>query len=229
MSVLDLLFPRKCLGCKRTGSYFCADCLNFLSLEQKEICPICERPAFGGLTHPRCKNKYSLDGLTGVFAYKGLIKSAITKLKYRFISDLAKELVDVFVSFCGENKIFSDLCRKSGIILVPIPLHRRRENWRGFNQSALLGRLIAKNLGLAFSPDMLIRIKNTTPQMQLKEKERMENIKNAFSCSSNISISLSPNILLFDDVWTTGSTLKEAGGVLKRNGIKFVWGLTLAR
>lgn len=230
MNLLDLFFPKKCLGCGKTGGYFCAECLNFVSPASERICPVCEKPSIGGLTHPRCRTFTSLDGLTSVFAYKGIIKKAITKLKYKFVSDIASDLVEIFLSFCGEDKTFSRICQQSKIVLVPIPLHPQRKKWRGFNQSELLGKMIADNLSIKFLPDLLIRIKNTTPQVNLREKERKVNIKDAFSLSLNSQLLINNySILLFDDVWTSGATLKEACKTLKRSGAKMVWGLTLAR
>ncbi|MFZ5365855.1 MAG: ComF family protein [Patescibacteria group bacterium] len=228
--VLDFFFPKKCLGCGKTGGYFCPECLNFVSLDPQRICPVCERLSIGGRTHPGCQTQTTLDGLTSIFSYKGIIKKGISKLKYHFVSDLASDLVEIFLGLCGEDKTFSDFCLEKHPCLVPIPLHPRREKWRGFNQSALLGKMIAKNLNLDFAPDLIKRIKNTKPQIKLKEKERKENIKGAFRVSptSHFALLTSP-LILFDDVWTSGATLKEAGEVLKRAGAKKVWGLTLAR
>ncbi len=251
MEILDFLFPRRCLGCGKTGGYFCSDCLNLVSLDRERICPVCERPSIGGQTHPGCLTSTTLDGLTSIFAYKGIIKKGIAKLKYRFVSDLATDLVEVFLASCGEDKTFSAFCLKEHPVLVPIPLHPKREKWRGFNQSALLGKMIAENLGIDFSSDLLLRIKNTRPQIELKEKARQKNIKGAFSvnpratqeslqsyptvcvshnqCQSRPITVMPSNVLLFDDVWTSGATLKEAARILKRAGAKIVWGLTLAR
>jgi competence protein ComFC len=227
---LDLIFPKKCLGCGKTGGYFCPDCLNLVSLEPKRICPVCLEPSFGGLTHPGCGTPQSLDGLTSVFAYQGVIKKATTKLKYQFVSDLAQDLVELFLSFCGEDKIFSHLCRQKGIILVSIPLHSSRKRWRGFNQAELLGKMIASNLDLKFLPDVLKRVRRTKPQVRLNKKARKENIRGAFELNSNHKSSIiNHSLIIFDDVWTSGATLKEATNALKRNGVKKVWGLTLAR
>jgi ComF family protein len=231
MDIFDFLFPKKCLGCGRTGGYFCADCLNFASLDRLQICPVCERPAIGGMTHPACKTRESLDGFTSIFTYKGVIRKGITKLKYNFVSDLASELVELFLSSCGEDESFTRFCRQRDVFLVSVPLHPARERWRGFSQTRLLGSLIAKNLDLQFLPDLLIRVKNTRPQVELDEKERKENIKDAFvinAKTSRFAIHTS-NLLLLDDVWTSGATLKEAGKTLKKGGAKTVWGLTLAR
>jgi ComF family protein len=227
---LDLIFPKKCLGCGKTGGYFCSDCLNLISLDPARICPVCERPALGGFTHPGCLSSYSLDGFTAVFAYRGLIKKAIKKLKYKFVSDLASDLVELFLSFCGEDKAFSQFCQQEKVFFVPIPLHPSRLRWRGFNQAELLGKMIVQNLGLRFSPNLLLRIKKTKPQVDLTEEERRKNIQGAFKLSNNYPLSIihSP-LIIFDDVWTSGATLREAAKVLKRNGAKKVWGLTMAR
>lgn len=229
MTILDFLFPRKCLGCGREGAYFCSQCLNYFSLDNKRICPVCEKPAIGGKTHFGCLLKYDLDGLTSIFDYKSLISKSITKLKYRFVTDLASELVEVFVSSCGEDPEIRNLCLKK-VSLVPIPLHKNRERWRGFSQTKLLGKMIAENLAVEFIPDLLVRTKDTKPQVGLGEFERTENIKNAFSVFTNPKF-LIPNsqIILFDDVWTSGATMKEAAKTLKKAGAKFVWGLTIAR
>lgn len=230
VNLVDLLFPRKCLNCGKEGGYFCSQCLNYLSLDNQRICPVCEKPSIGGHTHPRCLKKDSLDGLTSIFAYKGLIAKAITKLKYKFLYDIANDLVEVFLSSCGEDLAFCNYCQKEKPIFVPIPLHPSRLRWRGFNQSELLGKMIAKNLGLNFVPDLLVRTKNTKPQMELTEKQRQENIRDAFSVNYNSSFIIhNSSILVFDDVWTSGATIKEAGKILKTNGAKKVWGLTIAR
>jgi len=206
-------------------------------LKDKQICPICGEGALEGSTHKFCCRPFGLDGLTSIFAYKGPVARAIKKLKYKFVKDLAEELVELFLSFCGEEKLFSDFCCLSNTILVPIPLHSQRLRWRGFNQAELLGELIAGNLGIKFVPDLLIRVKDTKPQVELDRKDRQQNILGAFrrnpssqfarqSAEQVIRKSL---VLIFDDVWTTGATLKEAAKVLKRSGAKKVWGLTIAR
>jgi ComF family protein len=191
---------------------------------------MCEKGSLGGLTHPDCRRPFDLDGLTSIFAYKGVIEKAIKKLKYKFVRDLASDLVELFLSFGGEDKAFWDFCCQERVVLVPIPLHPRRLRWRGFNQAELLGGLIAKNLGIKFAPDLLLRVKNTKPQIELDKDQRQTNIRRAFALNRNCKLKIKNwNFILFDDVWTSGATLREAGKVLKRNGAKKVWGLTIAR
>lgn len=167
------------------------------------------------------------------------MKKAITKLKYKFVSDLSQDLVELFLSFCGEDKFFSNFCLSRGealrgsqenLFFMPVPLHPSRKRWRGFNQAELLGKMIAFNLGIKFLPEALKRVKKTKPQVKLNKEERKKNIQGAFELNSNYrSLVTNHQFILFDDVWTSGETLKEATRVLKRNGVKKVWGLTIAR
>lgn len=241
ISILDFLFPKSCFGCGEWGEYLCANCLNKIKLNNKRICPVCDRPAVGGKSHFLCQKKYNLDGLTSVFSYNGLLQKIIKKMKYRFIYDVYKVLVELLLTCLGEDLIFDWVISKKPI-LVPVPLHQARQRWRGFNQSEILGKEIAKNLGINFNSSLLTRIKNTQTQSLLSKKVREENIKNAFiintfevvAPSTLLRASWTPqswkttNFVLFDDVWTTGATLRECTKILKRGGANFVWGLTLA-
>lgn len=142
------------------------------------------------------------------------------------MTDLADELIDL--SVCLLKPDLFDTSKK--LILAPVPLHWYRKNWRGFNQTELLGEKIARKLKMKFSPDLLIRTRQTRPQTKLKEKERKVNVCGAFSVNKNSKFKIrNSKILLFDDVWTTGATMQECAEVLKRAGAKKVFGLTLAR
>ena len=167
----DFVFPKKCVGCNEWGDYLCSNCINFIKTNDNTICPACYNPSIYGLTHPGClwKHSYGLNGLTSIFEYKGVVKSVITKLKYRFVTDLGETILEMFLSFCGEDKAFTKFVRQKNVCLVPIPLHWTRKNWRGFNQAELLGEMIAKKLGIDFLADLLIRTKNTKPQSKLKK------------------------------------------------------------
>jgi ComF family protein len=229
VGLIDYLFPKTCINCGKNGAYFCSECINFASLDRERICPVCEKYSIGGLTHPACTTDKSLDGFTSVFAYKGIIKKGIGKLKYKFVSVIGSELVELFLSSLGEDKSFVKFCYQSKVILVPVPLHPIRERWRGFSQTKLLGKLVADNLGIEMV-DLLVRIKNTKPQVGLGENDRKKNIEGAFVINPKFQIlNFEFQIVLFDDVWTSGSTLKEAARTLKKAGAKNVWGLTLAR
>lgn len=157
-----------------------------------------------------------------VFKYKGVIRKAIVSLKYKFTSDVTEELVNATIDRLKPTK-FHD------ITLVPIPLYKQRENWRGFNQAELIGDKIARKLNWQFEPDLLIRLKNTHPQVNLKGDKRRKNLSGVFSVNSNCRLHIKHSVLLFDDVYTTGSTIKEAKNVLEKAGFKNIYSLTIAR
>ncbi len=227
MNLLDIFFPKFCVGCQGVGSYLCTSCTQ--QLTQKElICPECKTPALGGQTHPLCQTDEGLDGLWSLGAYQGALKDAIQKLKYRWVGDLAEPLVDTLINYWVYfsphllEKLIQD--RGEGWRIVPVPLHPKRQKWRGFNQSALLGQILAKRLGLPYH-QALIRTRYTTPQVTFKSQERRQNLKDAFQLQGEVP----QKAIVVDDVWTTGSTLQECCRTLKKEGCKVVWGLTLAR
>ncbi|KKQ08900.1 hypothetical protein A3E66_04725 [Candidatus Daviesbacteria bacterium RIFCSPHIGHO2_12_FULL_37_16] len=230
--LLDFLYPKKCVNCKKVGEYLCSNCQ--LDLKQGDlVCPTCERLSIGGITHPVCRRKYALDGLWSLGIYQNPLRISIQKLKYKWVTALAESLINITLEYWAKNPpILLDYIKKdrgNSWTIVPVPLHWTRKNWRGFNQSELLAKLLSKKLGLNHQ-DALIRTKKTKPQVKLKSYDRRMNIKNAFSLSPSMNNELiTNNILLIDDVWTTGATLKECTYVLKKGGAKTVWALTLAR
>ena len=224
MNILDFIFPKRCLTCWRFGKYFCDHCASSIRTigANEAICPVCGRLAFRGMTHPRCKTKYSLDGLTSIFRYDGIIKQAVKTLKYRRVTNLAKEFVSLVPSSVFNNVTIQQY---NNCILVPIPLHPSRFRDRGFNQAEVLGRLFADRLYIPIRTDILRRMKATTAQVEMKDrKERLKNMSNVFDAAQQ-----NGNIVLFDDVFTTGATMRAAGESLKRVGAKSVWAVTIAR
>lgn len=221
MDLLNLIFPRTCLGCGKEGKYICSDCLVKVRLG-KPICPYCEKASIDGFTHVKCAKKLGLDGLTAIWEYEGVVRKAILSLKYKYSTEVGKELTALFIRelLTGRNPVCTGT-------LVPIPLFWYRENTRGFNQSVEVGKAVAAQMGWKFSQDLLIRKKSTTPQVELSGDARRQNLKGVFALNPG---SRSPDsVLIFDDVFTTGSTLREAAKVLKRAGAQKVWGLTIAR
>lgn len=201
MGILDLFFPVYCLECKKEGKYLCSDCANKVldgNFDSKNF---------------------------AVFKYKGVVRKAITSIKYRYAYDIVDSLVEATVSRLKISKIHN-------VTLVPIPMYSKSENIRGFNQSILIGEKIAKSLDWNFLPDLLIKTKNTKHQVGLKGEQRKTNLENAFIVNpkykENIEIR-SNKILLFDDVYTTGTTIKQARKVLENSGFKNVYSLTIAR
>lgn len=234
MSVFDLFFPKRCLGCGRIGAYFCDTCRQGIRCVQSSegICPICERLAIDGATHPRCRTRYSLDGLTSFFRYDGVIRKGVKALKYRFVSDVGEEFVSLVPAF-----LLRDVSGHIGndSMLVPIPLHHSRFRERGFNQAEVLGRFVSGRLSaqaglhISMRMGMLRRVKKTLPQVEMKKRvDRLRNMAAVFAINRTVSLQ-GASIILFDDVFTTGATMRSAANVLKRHGVTYVWAVTMAR
>ena len=228
--ILNFIFPKQCVGCRQVGSYFCYECLSKIS-QTELVCPMCERASFGGITHPVCRRRYGLDGLWSLGVYDGILKLAIHKMKYNFVKEFGEILAKiVLIYWANKGSSLLEQIIKSGAeewVLVPVPLHKYRKNWRGFNQAELIAQTLSEKLGIEYA-NVLIRVKNTKPQFELKAESRKSNINGAFALSKTYNLKPITYILV-DDVWTTGSTLKECCYILKKNGAKSVWALTVAR
>jgi competence protein ComFC len=220
----DWLFPKRCVGCDDFGSYLCSNCVNLLKAIDTPICPMCTKPFVSGKTHPKCQKPLGFDGLVAVFEHKYPTRRLISKLKYKFITDLYDDLTEILLSFTDFSSI-SD----GAWLVVGVPLHKSRLNWRGFNQADELGKKLAQACGWEFETNVLLRTKKVKNQMELKRSDRLQNVKGIFAKGKNINRIKNKNVLLVDDVWTTGATMRECTKVLKRNGASKVWGLVVAR
>ncbi|OGY27435.1 MAG: hypothetical protein A2Z42_05085 [Candidatus Woykebacteria bacterium RBG_19FT_COMBO_43_10] len=220
MGFLDLIFPKRCVVCGRFGEYLCEEDKKKIQ-PAKAFCPVCLRAAISGATHPKCKGKLSLDGLICLVDYKSPVKEIIAELKYRFVTDLARILEQEI-----RKPHFLDKYDFAGFTMVPIPLSSGKKNWRGFNQAEILARVVARRWKLPFDPEVLQKIRETKPQAKLRRDERLKQVKRTFGLVSETV--KGKKYIIFDDVWTTGATLKAAATALKRKGAATVWGMTLA-
>lgn len=208
MSLTDLFFPRFCLSCRQKGCYICASCLSQVQ--------------------PGKSSYYSADSplykTISLFHYDGVVRKAILGLKYRFASDIAEELSTVSINKLEQLEISA--IRNS--TLVPIPTTNKRKRIRGFNQTELIGKKIAESQNWLYLPELLVRAGTNTPQTGLKRTDRLTNIKNSFFLNTKYQIP-DTNVVVFDDVFTTGATLTEAAKTLRKRGAKHILGLTIAR
>src|SRR3989344_3682644 len=188
MNILDLLFPKRCVSCGKLGSDLCRKCFSEIDFVESPVCPVCQRQAVGGVTHPGCKSRYRLDGLVVACRYKDAVKKAIIKVKYKWIYDIENVFVDLLTERFWKFNLPQDL------ILVPVPLHSKRKRWRGFNQSEILAESLANKFGVPFS-DTMIRIIETKTQVGLKREDRIKNVKGAFSLKNDFDVR-GKNILL---------------------------------
>lgn len=244
-AILDTFFPEFCLGCNTEGVVLCTTCVAARSIVPHQICIICKKPSLFGQTHPKCSNTQTPDGLLSLYDYHDtVIARSIIYGKYKFIPKLYS-LLGEQLGMILQGQPFAD--KFKNFVVVPLPLAKSRQRWRGFNQAALLAEAITQKNKLEIRP-ALERHKNTKTQKDLNKPMRQKNVQNAFMLVDptntkwyhtfivpkvkpapfNTSVE-GKNILLIDDVITTGSTLLEATKVLKRNGAKTVWCVTLAR
>ncbi len=176
------------------------------------------------MTHARCRRKNSIEAVYSIWRYEEIVRKTIIKLKYNFATDLASELAGL-----AADKLITDCFLPRNALYLPVPLYKTRKNWRGFNQSYLLMSAISKKMKNPIVEDLLTRKKSTTPQVYLKGKERLSNIKGIFELNEKSErMDRNKPLVIFDDVLTTGATIKEAANVLKSEGFKKVWGLTIA-
>ena len=163
--------------------------------------------------------------MIAIWAYEGVVRKAILALKYKFAGDVSKEIVSLAAS-----ELVNEKFELGKYVLVPIPLHKKRENWRGFNQSFELGRGISVKMGWEVAGNVLSRVENTPPQARLKRQERLQNIRGKYAVNKdNLEVLNGKTVVLLDDVWTTGATMVEAGKTLRKAGIGNVWGMVVAR
>jgi ComF family protein len=171
---------------------------------------------------PECVDgQAEIDGIRSPFLFDGVIRRAIHELKYRNLRALAPRLAGLMHDYISENAV-------PGEVLVPVPLHRKRYRERGYNQSALLATELGRLSGLPVVENCLVRRSHTLPQARSASvSERRENVAGAFACRDG---SLrGRQVILIDDVSTSGATLNACAGVLKSGGAASVWGLVLAR
>lgn len=231
MNILDLVFPKFCVGCRKLGVYFCDSCRRKIrSIVQYEtICPVCERPAVDGRTHPNCRTRYTIDGLTAFFHYNGVIREAVKAIKYRFAYDIAEEFIKLVPTSSFDQ--LRTCINSQEAVIIPIPLHPSRLRFRGFNQAEVLGKILVKHLDANMKTDILMRMRKTVPQVDMMDRqERLTNMEKAFGINdATIKQYTNRAIVLFDDVFTTGATMRGAANVLKRVGVQSIWGVTMAR
>lgn len=195
-SLLYLFFPRRCALCGE------------VVLPQDEICAGCARELIGlRLSEP----KY---GIYAPFAYRGAVRDALRRLKFRGELDcvpfLARELAETLrVHSAGID----------GVCFVP--LHKARQSQRGFNQSEELAKCLARELALPLRGELLTRLRDTPSQREFDRAGRQQNVRGAFGAAPGSEID-GLSLLLIDDIATTGATLRECEGALLKAGAKSV-------
>ncbi len=221
--ILNTLFPPVCISCKKEGDFLCVDCLK--NLDKKKI-----RSNGRKIDDP---DIHYLDGVIYALDYakNPQIQAAVKQFKYRFTEELAEYFADLMIEKIGEL----NMAKKRKIILIPVPLHKKRLNYRGFNQAEVIAKVIQDRMGNeAEVIPMLKRVRHTDQQAKLNKSERHKNLKGAFilnkKCIHEQKMYTKNTIyFIIDDVFTTGATLESCAEVLKGSGFEKAYGLVIAR
>ncbi|MFC1892764.1 ComF family protein [Chloroflexota bacterium] len=221
-TALDFLFPQQCVGCGREGGFLCPSCRQVLPKIVPPLCPRFGRPHTSNLLCPGCTGWLAqIDGIRSPFRFDGVIRQAVHHLKYKNLRAIAVPLARLLHEYLAANPM-------PGEVLVPVPLHRKRLRERGYNQSGLLAREIGKLANLPVVDNYLVRQRHAPPQARTRTvEERRTNVAQAFACRDQRL--QNKQVLLIDDVATSGATVDACAAALKANGTASVWALVLAR
>jgi len=217
-NVLDFLFPNfTCLTCDgeinvSKHKHICDDCSeNFTWANPSRI--------DGRSVLSKDDKEIPIRYIYSPFLYSDILRKAILKLKYGNDGLVATTFAP-YMANCLDNEVYD--------VIIPVPLSKNRQRERGFNQATLLAKEIGKLLNLPVIDNAIARIKNTTPQVKMSHKERQENQKGSYKIIDENKIK-GMNILLVDDVLTTGATTNEIATILKEANAKIVSTITIAR
>jgi competence protein ComFC len=217
---MDSMFPKKCI-CGKWGSLLCENCSMEVKTNKTDLCPICKKLSPFGRTCDSCRYKSNLTGVMILGHHDGVLKDIIWKYKYGFLKEYYGVISDLIIQKYGQF-----LIEKRFLITYP-PISKGRINWRGFNQSEVLAKEVARRLALG-SENLLRKQHETKSQVGLPRKNRLRNITGSISYIKPDGL-LGKKVLIIDDVYTTGATLEECAKILRENGFREVWGLVISR
>ena len=220
---LRLLYPPKCPLCGELSDGICGQCWKEYPLIQEPRCMKCGKPIKKD-TEEYCfdcqKRRHHYEWGKSLWLHRGAVSDAIYAFKYKNRRIYGK-------IFAGElAKAYGKLFKQQGVdLIIPVPLHYSRQCQRGYNQAEILAEFLGEYLQIEVDSESLIRIRKTNPQKQNNDKERARNIKNAFALKKRI---YAKNVLIVDDIYTTGSTVDEVAKTLKKGGVCNVFFLTIS-
>jgi competence protein ComFC len=229
--VASLVYPPTCTTCSSSvglREYLCPDCEAKLVRIVPPFCANCSEPFDGAITTTfscaNCAHRVlHFDAAVSAYRSRGIARHVILNFKYGRQIHL-RHLVGRWLLAAFDD---SRLRERRFDVIVPVPLHPARQRQRGFNQAALLAERLGPHLGVAVRP-VLQRVRFTTTQTAFDRAERIQNLRHAFRLRKNADVR-KLDVLLIDDVLTTGSTLSECARVLKKSGARSVYAATAAR
>lgn len=221
-SVLDWFYPPACAVCGMPGYPLCSDCANDIRYITGYVCPLCGAPNDHKVTLcGDCKEHMpKFDAARSLAIYGGVIRECIHSLKYKNNRSLGKYFARYLLPIVRTEAWHIDL-------VVPVPLSKERLRARGYNQAAAVAHPLALFLELPYQPYCLEQVRDTRSQVGLSAEERRNNVIDAFMAVPDLV--RKKDILLIDDVKTTGATLSACARALKEAGAAKVFCVTIAR
>ena len=218
-ALLDLLFPPRCVVCRRAGLWFCAACCASIEKIIPPICQRCGRPLISSHCPYCAKSPMQIDGTRAVAFFEGNLRVAIHAFKYQHRTELA----DLFGTMLNDYLLTFPLPMDT---IIAVPLHTNRARARGYNQALLLAQALSARQNIPVWEDALARTRATQSQTELDAAGRRQNVYAAFAATERVR---GARVLLIDDVCTTGATMDACGAALYARGAKSVWGFAIAR
>ena len=220
--LLDLCLPPCCVVCGKVERWLCDSCASQIPFLGANICPRCGRPwSAKGVCRNCLVAPLSIAPVRSAYLYDGPIRDAIHAYKFRGARTLCTLLAQQMVLAWASYSMLSD-------VLIPVPLHPKREQQRGYNQAALLATELGRGINVPVVNDELVRTRNTASQTHLNREERLHNVAGAFVCKTKGRFA-GIRVTLIDDVATTGATLDACALALLAYGADKVGAFTLAR
>lgn len=204
MAIIDLVYPKLCAGCGREGKYICKECWREVGRGEVGV-----------------QGVGKLAGLVAPYRYRGVLQKALKQVKYKSAWGVVDEL-----SKRWAREVARVMTGMNGSVVTSVPMYLPKARERGFDQAERLASLLAEELGTD-CVTLLERVRRTKPQYGMNREEREKNVEGAFRFKGGGRVPR--RVILVDDVWTTGSTMRECARILRGGGVEEVWGAVLAR
>ena len=207
-ALADALYPPRCVarGCSARGAWLCPDCLESAALQDWQTCPRCAVPTGDGRRCRACRaDPPPFTRATSAGRHAGVLRDAIHALKYKGIVGVAPALGRLAAERCS--------AQRAGTVVVPVPAHPSHVRRRGVDHAALIAREVSVVLGMRCAIHALRRTRPTLPQVGLTRAQRTANVAGSVAAGVPESVA-ARDVLLVDDVMTTGATARECAAVL---------------
>ncbi|MBS6194686.1 MAG: ComF family protein [Clostridiales bacterium] len=226
--LLDWIYPRRCVFCDdllgKNEKYLCRECRKKVPVPIREPrCKKCGKP-LNRAEQEYCRDcrrgDQMYDGGMGIFLYKDPLKQSLMRFKFHGRKEYGEFLGKLMCTYSTEF-----ISRIRPEVILPVPLHKKKQNARGYNQAQILAEEVSRGFSIPIRTDLVLRKKFTKAQKELNRKERKKNLEQAFTVEGQAG--QYQRVLVVDDIYTTGSTVNAIAGKLKKQGVKEVWFLTL--